>query len=180
MTGSVSDSSAFRAQIHWSGAYRLMTQVFAGIFVVIAPLAVILAVVAAVMNFADGSIGGGVLMLVMAAVLTVVLVVPAFFLWSRFLRKSKPISLMIDAGGVALLEGDKVLRRLPWENVAEARLSSQSERLVVSAMRPAKPGPQPRRNSYVWMDLPLAKMDGERSALSEALTRHSRGRYQAG
>ncbi|HEY0539514.1 MAG TPA: hypothetical protein VGD53_14145 [Actinoallomurus sp.] len=158
-----------------------MTLVLVSLFVVVAPLAVIADLAAAAKNFFDGSVAGGAWMLIMAAVLTVVLLVPAFFLWRTFLRKSKPLDLMINDGGFTLLEGEEVLRRLPWERVTSVRLSPQAkkktEHLVVSTAQSDKPATSPTQGAHIWMDLPLSKMDGERSALVEAITHYSRGRY---
>lgn len=183
MIESVSDSSVFKVRIHLSGAYRLMTLVLAGLFVVVAPLAVIGALAAAAMNFFSGSIAGGVWMLVVAAVLGVFLLLPAFFLWSRFLRKSKPLNLVISGSGFTLLEGDNVLRRLPWENVMSVQLSprtkAKTECLVVSAAPSNATATSSGQGVYTWMKLPLSKMEGDRGALVEALARYSRGRYRA-
>jgi thiol:disulfide interchange protein len=162
-----------------------MTLVLASLFVVMAPLAVIGALVGAGINFSSGAIGSGVWMLVVAAVLAVFLLLPAFFLWSRFLRKNKPMNLMINGSGFTLLEGEDVLRSLPWERVtsvqlAKAKAKAKTERLVVSSARSNDTATSPARSVQTWMNLPLSKMDGDRSALVDALARHSRGRYKAG
>lgn len=183
MTASPSNSSPFKVRIRVSRAYRLMTVALVGLLVVVAPLAVIGALVAAVMNFADGAIVGGVLMLIMAAVLTVVLLVPVFFFWRRLLGKRGPLNLVISQTGFILFEGERTLRRLEWERVASVRLSSSAkkgtERLVISAMWSGQKN-SGGRDVRTWMDLPLSKMDGERGDLIEALARHSRGLYTAG
>lgn len=158
-----------------------MTLVLASLFVVMAPLAVVGALVGAGINFSSGSIGSGVWMLIVAAVLAVFLLLPAFFFWSRFLRKSKPMNLMINGSGFTLLEGEDVLRSLPWERVTSVQLAkAKTERLVISAARSNDIATSPARSVQTWMNLPLSKMDGDRSALVDALARHSRGRYKAG
>ena len=161
-----------------------MTLILAGLFVVAAPLAVLVALAVAVKNFSDGSIASGVWMLIMSAVLAVVLLLPALFFWRHFLRKRKPLDLVINGGGLGLLEGEQILRHVPWENVTSVRLSTQrkgkAERLVVYTGPTSTSATSPEPGQRVWMDLPLSKMDGERSALVEALRSYSRGRYGVG
>jgi hypothetical protein len=178
----MADVEALQIPIRRSGVLRTgVTRVLSIIMLIVAPVAVITALVTAVLNFSHGAIGAGVLMLVMAIVLTGALLVPAIFFWSRFVRRDKSRDLVIDQYGITVLEGGAVADRLPWEKLESVRLSGQTgggEQLIVTSAPSTRTGAESRSQPGVWMSVPLSELQVERALLSQTLLRHSGGRYR--
>ncbi|MFL6055264.1 MAG: hypothetical protein ACJ72W_20520 [Actinoallomurus sp.] len=183
MIGRMADVEALQIPIRRSGLLRNgVTQVLSVIMLIVAPVAVITALVTAVLNFSHGAIAAGVLMLVMAIVLTGALLVPAIFFWSRFVRRDKPADLVIDHYGLTVLEGGAIADRLPWEKLESVRLSQQTsgseERLVVTSLPSTRTGAESPAQPGFWMSVPLSDLQVTRAVLSQTLLRHAGGRYR--